>query len=248
MSLGRVYSIKPVSVDKLDGANRKPDVADAEAATIAASTERDCGWLPGSWLAWLWLPAATVAFLSIVAWMHLGLEATTRWRTPLSLLRDGSAAAKAQSAFGLLLVIHVLLLTAAWRARDRFALFTFAGVGGLLGIVALTPSDSILHLTAAILGLSLAFSYYAFVLQRLAHCWFWLHLVMPVALAVAAWWLDPHPFEAFLVPTTTGAVWVPPVYGIWQKAMLAYLLLLANIHALQLHTRRRKRPEFARVD
>jgi hypothetical protein len=177
--------------------------------------------------------------------MHIGVEATTRWRTPLSLLRDGPAAAEAHFAFGLLLIIHVLLLRAAWHARDRFAIVTFAGVGLLLGIVAVTPSLSKVHLAAAVLALCVAYSYYAFLWRRRADCRLWLHLTMPVGLAIAAWWLDPSPFEAMQVPTATGRVWVPPVYGIWQKAMIVYLLVLANIHGMYLYVSRLKRRQVA---
>lgn len=215
---------------------------------VVATTLRRHGWLAGSWLTVLGLPAATATFLILVAWMHAGKEAATRWRTPLSLLRDGPAAAEAHLAFGLLLLIHALLLHAAWLVRDRIATVTFAAVGVLLGLVAVTPSESKLHLTVAIIALCVAYSYYAFLLRRRADGWLWLHLTMPVGLAVAAWCLDPHPFEVLLVPTATGPVWVPPVYGIWQKAMLAYLLLLANLHGMYLHASRARTRESVRVD
>lgn len=180
------------------------------------------------------LGAATLAFLTVMVWTHLQPPMVERLRTPLSLLRDGTYPALGYALFGLLILIHLLLVRTAWRARASGALAAFALATALIAYVAATPSTDGAHLFAAILALSVPYSYYAVKMKLEGSGWLLAHLLAPLVLLLVTLVVDPGGSLPVTVRVHDATVWVPPYYGIWQKAIVLYFLVVANVHGLAL--------------
>ncbi len=150
---------------------------------------------------------ATVLFLILLAGAHLGApDAVDR---PLSLFRENNPTV-GYCLFGLLAVIGGSHLRTYYRLGLDRELYAPTGSLLLLAVVAATPSPDGLHTLAALL-LGLVFGWYAIRLYRVASPWLLVHLAAPILA---------------LVLTAAQS------YGLWQKLVVVYFLLAANIDCL----------------
>lgn len=150
---------------------------------------------------------ATALFLILLATAHVGdPDAVDR---PLSLFREERPFV-GYPLFGLLALIGSLHLRTYYRLGRGRELFAPAGSMVLLAVVALTPSPDTGHTLAAFVLLGFVFGWYALRLYRVSSPWLVVHLAVPLLLVV-------H---------------LASSYGVWQKSMIVYFLLAANIDCL----------------
>jgi hypothetical protein len=129
---------------------------------------------------------------------------------PLSLFRDGEQGGPLGYALFAVLLLNGLLYTVTLVRFDRIGEAGMAGLAvGFLAVVAATPSWDAFHLVCSLLLLLLLFSYYATLLYRAGSPWLIVHLAVPFALVSAT---RLHS------------------YGLWQKSLIAYFVLLAVVH------------------
>jgi len=150
---------------------------------------------------------ATTLFLILLAAAHVGdPDAADR---PLSLFREHRPAV-GYPLFGLLALISGLHLRTYYRLGLGRELFAPAAAASLLAVVALTPSPDAGHTVAAFLLLGLVFGWYAVRLYRVSSPWLVVHLAVPPLLLV----------------------YVASSYGVWQKLIIVYFLVAANVDCL----------------
>lgn len=150
---------------------------------------------------------ATLLFLILLAVAHVGdPDAVDQ---PLSLFREQRPAV-GYFLFALLAVINGLHLRTYYRLGLGRELFAPAASMILLAVIALTPSPDAGHTLAAFVLLGFVFGWYAVRLYRASSPWLVVHLAIPVLLLV-------H---------------VASSYGVWQKLIVVYFLLAANIDCL----------------
>jgi hypothetical protein len=150
---------------------------------------------------------ATALFLLLLAAAHAGdPDAVDR---PLSLFREQRPVI-GYALFGLLALVGGLHLRTYYRLGRGRELFAPAASLVLLAVVALTPSPDTGHTLAAFVLLGLVFGWYAVRLYRVLSPWLVLHLAVPLLLVA-------H---------------VASSYEAWQKLIVVYLLLAANIDCL----------------
>lgn len=148
----------------------------------------------------------STVFLLVLLAMH-GLAGAEAVALPLSMFRDGRLAVLGYLAFLCLIAIGPLMVWASWRSGE-LATAWFYGVGtGLLVYVAVTPSEAAGHSLCS-LGLLLAFYvYYARMLLDDISLWVFPFLLVPGVLAL-----------------------VTLSFGPWQKSLIVFYLVVANIH------------------
>jgi hypothetical protein len=152
-----------------------------------------------------WLPA--VGFVALFGYVHL--RAPELADRPLSELRDGRWAVAGYTLFVLLLTTGVGQTAARFRAGGGRAAFVPGLAVGLLGYVALTPSQDADHALASFLLLGLVFIHFAAALYAAGSPWLFVHLAAP-----------------FLV---VALVSDRPSFGRFQKGLILYFLLAATL-------------------
>jgi hypothetical protein len=154
------------------------------------------------------MQSATVLFLILLAAAHVGDPGAVD--RPLSLFRE-ERPVLGYTLFGLLALIGGLHLRTYYRLGRGRELFAPAASLVLLAVIALTPSPQIGHNLAAFSLLGLVFGWYAVRLYRVASPWLYGHLAVPPILLLAT---------------------LESSYGVWQKSIIIYLLLAANLDCL----------------
>jgi hypothetical protein len=157
----------------------------------------------------MWIRLLSVIFLILLLKAHTVGEFEIRLWLPLSLMRDGPTGWLGYAMFAFLVGISALQCIALTRAKREWdAGICWIGTV-LLVFVALTPSVDFWHLFASVILLSLLYSYYAFSLRNAGSIWLIPHLVSPIILVLLTKYHS---------------------YGLWQKSLIVYLVLIANIH------------------
>jgi hypothetical protein len=147
-------------------------------------------------------------FLILLAAAHIGdPDAVGR---PLSLFREHRPIV-GYTLFGLLALAGCLHLRTYYRLERGRDLFAPAVALVLLAVIALTPSPDTGHSIAAFVLLGFVFGWYALRLYRVNSPWLLLHLAVPLLVLIA---------------TQASS------YGVWQKLIIVYFLLAANIDCL----------------
>jgi hypothetical protein len=150
----------------------------------------------------------TAVFLILLAAAHVGdPDAVDR---PLSLFREHRPVI-GYTLFGLLALVGGLHLRTYYRLDRGRDLFAPAVALILLAVIALTPSPDTGHSVAAFVLLGFVFGWYALRLYRVDSPWLLLHIAVPLLVLIA---------------TQASS------YGVWQKLIVAYFLLAANIDCL----------------
>jgi hypothetical protein len=165
------------------------------------------------------MKTATIAFLLLLVAAHTGGNLDELLAQPMSVLRDGDQAAIGYALFALLAVIAGFMTAASIRARRELEAGVFCLAGCLLMVVAVTPSLELFHGLCSFVLLGLMYGYFGCLLRGSESVWLYAHLPVPVAL------LCITGFHS---------------YGLWQKSLTVYLLILINIRAFLLS---RCRPE-----
>jgi hypothetical protein len=167
---------------------------------------------------------ASLTLLGVLATLHWleGHEATA---LPLSMFRDGNHAWLGYSTFALLILMGVVLAHAAYRCRESLACLVYTVGSVMLVAIAATPSIHPLHILISLLLPVMLHAFYLRLLSSVLGLWKFLHPSVPLLLALAV------QFHS---------------YGAWQKSMILYLVLLANIHygllSPPVRGKKRKRP------
>src|SRR5262249_40015410 len=126
--------------------------------------------------------------------------------------------------FALLMLIGAFPIATLLRARRGIEAGVLVLAALLLGVVAATPSLNAFHEFCSLVLLGLLYSYYALLLYHWDGRWLWVHLPIPMVLVLAT---RAHSF------------------GLWQKSLIVYFVLAANIH---FHVLARWLPARAPVD
>jgi hypothetical protein len=153
---------------------------------------------------------ASLAFVLLLVAAHAAGDGVELVGQPLSMFRDGDQGWLGYLLFAVLLLISGLYVRALTRA-DRMGEAAAAVLAAvLLALVAVTPSMGAFHILCSLLLLGLLFAYFALLLRRsevplLAA----FHLAVPVALVGA-----------------TGL----HSYGLWQKAVITYIVAATAVH------------------
>jgi len=174
------------------------------------------------------MKVAVLAFVLLLLGAHLGGDSGELVGQPLSMFRDGEQAWLGYALFYVLLLISGLYVKALKRADRVPEAAVAVGAALLLAVVAATPSWGAFHIVCSLLLLGLLISYYALLLHRaegplLAA----VHLAVPLALVGA-----------------TGL----HSYGLWQKAVITYIVVVtaAHHHLLGRPAPKRERPRASR--
>lgn len=152
----------------------------------------------------------SLAFVLLLLAAHVSGDSAELIGQPLSMFRDGDQGWLGYLLFAVLLLICGLYVTALARA-ERLDEMAAAGLAAfLLAVVAATPSAGLFHIICSLLLLGLLLGYFALLLHRaegplLAAA----HLAVPVALVGA-----------------TGL----HSYGLWQKAVITYIVVATAVH------------------
>ncbi len=150
----------------------------------------------------------SLALLGVLTALHLvsGADAAD---LPLSMFRDGNYAGLGYLAFAFLIAMGVMMTRASFRSGESINGAFYAAAMTLLAVIAVTPSFDLLHVFLSLLLPLVVYVYYAFIFYSAATLWMLLHLSIPVVLAVATGFHS---------------------YGAWQKCLILYFVLLANLH------------------
>jgi hypothetical protein len=152
---------------------------------------------------------ATLAFVLLLLAAHAASDTPEILERPLSMLRDGDEAAIGYALFGLLALITALMTAASIRARREAEIGVFCLASVLLLVVAATSSFGGFHILCSLVLIGLVYGYFGVLLHATGSGWRFVH--WPAALML---WL------------ATGC----HSYGLWQKSLIVYLVLLVNIH------------------
>jgi hypothetical protein len=164
----------------------------------------DCGRWQG-----VAMKLASFAFFLLLLAIHVEGDFDVLLGRPLSMFRDGDQAWLGYLLFALLLLIGLCYARALAQSR-REGEATVVGLAVLLlVVVAATPSLGAGHGLCSFLLLFLLFGYYALLLYRAGSLWLMPHLFVPVVLALAT---QLHS------------------YGLWQKSIIAYFVMVALVH------------------
>ncbi len=148
----------------------------------------------------------TLLFLAILTALHLCGDGEAG-PMPLSMARDGPVAVLGYLAFVPLVGIGPLMVTVSWKAGEDGAAWFYALATVVMGYIAVTPSEGTGHVFWSLVLPLLFYAYYARVLIEADSFGVFAHLAVPFVL-----------------------VCVTLNYGLWQKCLIIYFLIVANIH------------------
>jgi hypothetical protein len=151
---------------------------------------------------------ATLAFLLLLLGAHLADDSDELVGQPLSMFRDGPQAGWGYALFAVLVLIGVLHTVALVRARREVETLAAGVAAVLLLVVAVTPSWGPFHIFCSLVLLLLLYCYFGLLLHLAGSLWVCAHLPVPFALVCA-----------------TGV----HSYGLWQKALIVYFVVLTAI-------------------
>src|SRR5262245_56028611 len=153
--------------------------------------------------------AISFAFVLLLILAHTLGDTDQLLAEPLSRFRDGQCPAVGYALFGLLGVIAALVNIASVRARREVEVLVFSAATFFLAVIAVTPSDDALHGLCTFMLLALLYGYFALLINATNSGLLIAYVPMPVVLLAATGFHS---------------------YGLWQKILIVYLLVLINIH------------------
>ncbi|MFT3882598.1 MAG: hypothetical protein QM703_23465 [Gemmatales bacterium] len=165
-------------------------------------------------IATVFLPIGTLLFLLTLVIGHAYAGWEEALHVPFSQWRDGPYSVFGYVNFILLLACSLLILVLIIRQRLRSDIITAVSIVLLLFIVMITPSKDAFHRYSSYVLFLLLMGYYTWVLWRWNARNVIVHLAVLLALTLLTAWHS---------------------YGLWQKALVLYMLVLMNIHGLHLY-------------
>jgi hypothetical protein len=166
------------------------------------------------------LPIGTLLFLLTLVIGHCYAGWEEALQVPFSQWRDGPYYVFGYVNFTLLLVCSLLIFVLILRQRQRGDIITAISIVLLLFIVMVTPSKDAFHRYSSYVLFLLLMGYYTWVLWRWNTRYVIVHLAVLLALTVLTAWHS---------------------YGLWQKALVFYMLVLMNIQGLSLYLQTKRR-------
>ena len=151
---------------------------------------------------------ASLAFFLILVLLHGSEHALSQ---PLSTFRDGPSRAWGFTLFGLLTFIGLNWIWTLIRTRNASDLVGVAPALPLLAFVALTDSRDGWHLAASFVLLGWMLLFFTAKLWEEENWLVFVHLLMPIVIGLT---IQFHSF------------------GLWQKSLIAYFVVLINMHDL----------------
>lgn len=152
---------------------------------------------------------AALSFFLLLLFVHWTPDFESVSEQPLSMFRDDSRGWLGYALFATLVLVGVLYVAALGRSQREAEAIISAFAILILLAVALTPSTDLFHLFCSLLLFGVLFGYYAILLYRAERILLVVHLIVPIALALA---IQFHS------------------YGLWQKSFIAYSVFLAAVH------------------
>jgi hypothetical protein len=156
---------------------------------------------------------ASVAFVLLLLAAHGAGDPGERLPLPLSVFRDCENGWWGYLLFAALQLIALLSLLSLFRAGKEEEATSAAIIAVLLFLVAVSPSWDLVHLLCSIALLLFLFRHYWWLLGTARSPWLLPHLLAPLFLLLLS---GAHS------------------YGLWQKSLILYFVILANIRHHQL--------------
>lgn len=151
---------------------------------------------------------ASLCFFALLAYVHYECSPHEALGWPLSAFREGACAPLGYMLFGAIGWLTAIYSVDLKRFDDPIETVDTIGFWLLLLTVALSPNRWMLHRVMAFSLLACAYGFFALQLRHHRPTLL-LHLCAPVLLAVLTG------FES---------------YGIWQKSLISYFIVVATIH------------------
>jgi hypothetical protein len=161
---------------------------------------------------------ASLLFFALLLRAHQTSGFERPLNEPMCSFRDGEQALMGYALFGAIALIGVVYALALKRFGEPGEAVNAVGAGVLLLLIAATPAGLPLHRAGALVLIGSIFAHYALLLLPGRRWPLLLHLGMPIVLAVATG------FQS---------------YGLWQKGMICYLVVVAVVHHHQVKSRAR---------
>ena len=152
---------------------------------------------------------ASLLFFSLLAYAHQASDFDRPLDEPMCAFRDGAQGWLGYALFGAVALIGACYLFTLKRLGQPGEAANGVGAGLLLVVIAATPGEWALHRAGAFVLLGSIYAHYALLLLPGRRPLLALHLSAPLVLAVA---------------TGFGS------YGLWQKGMISYLVVVALVH------------------
>ena len=152
---------------------------------------------------------ASLLFFALLVGAHWACGLDQPLQEPLCSFRESDCRSLGYALFGAIALIGAVYAIGLRRHGQPGEAANAVGSGLLLLLIAATPSGWALHRAAAMVLLFSIFAHYAIVL-----------LAGPRALLLS------HASTPFLLAIATGF----QSYGLWQKGMICYLVVVAVIH------------------
>jgi hypothetical protein len=155
------------------------------------------------------MKAAALLFFALLIYVHQACDLHEPLGQPLCAFRDGETWRLGYAVFGAMALIGAIYTISLRRFGRPAETANTIGGGLLLLIVVLTPAPWALHGASTIVLLGSLYVHYGILLSEASCAWTVTHLSAPLALA-----------------TVTGF----QSYGLWQKGLICYFVVVAVVH------------------
>ena len=150
---------------------------------------------------------ASLLFFALLIFVHQ-LHGPYALEWPLSAFREGESEPWGYALFGAIALVTVVYSVELKRFREPIDAIDTIGFWALLLFVAVSPNRWMFHRVSAFTLLVCAYGFFALQLRNNRSLMF-LHLGAPIVLAVVTGFHS---------------------YGIWQKALISYFIIVGTIH------------------
>jgi hypothetical protein len=151
---------------------------------------------------------ASLLFFALLIYVHLVCNPSEALGWPLSAFREGECAPLGYALFGAIGLVTAVYSVDLRRFRDPIEAIDTIGFGLFLLMVAVSPNRWMFHRASAFTLLGCAYVFFALQLRNNRRLML-IHLCTPLVLAVVTG------FES---------------YGIWQKALISYFVVVGTMH------------------
>jgi len=151
---------------------------------------------------------AALLFFALLIYVHQVCSPSVALDWPLSAFREGECAPLGYALFAAIGLVTAVYSVDLRRFRDPIEALDTIGFGVLLLFVSVSPNRWMFHRVSAFTLLGCAYLFFSIQLRNNRPLLL-MHLCAPIVLAVLTG------FES---------------YGIWQKALISYFVVVATIH------------------
>jgi hypothetical protein len=151
---------------------------------------------------------ASLLFFALLIYVHQACSPYEALHWPLSAFRESGCGLLGYELFGAIAVVTAVYSVDLKRFRDPIEAIDTIGFGVLLLFVAVSPNRWMFHRASAFTLLACAYIFFAMPFRHNRRLML-MHLCAPIVLAVVTG------FES---------------YGIWQRALISYFIVVGTIH------------------